>query len=287
MDLSIIIVNYNSGSYLKSCIASVKKYSPKCAYEIIVVDNGSRKGDIGDLQEVYPEVGIVLNSKNEGFARANNQAVSKSRGKYLLLLNPDTLVLDKSLDGLLQFMEENSDAGAAGPTLLYPDGTRQPSCRRFPTPMNVFFGRNSLLTHWFPGNRFTQSYLRLDLDGCEEEEVDWVTGACMIIRRDTFQNVGGFDETFFLYVEDADLCYRLLKNGWKVFFVPEAQVIHQYGASVKSSKRQSMKEHNLGMYRFFLKHYKFPLPIKGLLQFGLLLRLALLPLQTATEKFEQ
>ena len=180
------------------------------------------------------------------------------------------------IEELLKFMEDHPEAGAAGPTLLYPDGTRQPSCRRFPTPLNVFFGRNSLLTRWFPKNPFSQSYLLMDLDGQKTSEVDWVTGACMILRREAFQGVGRFDENFFLFVEDADLCYRLRENGWKTYFVPQAQAIHQYGVSMKYRRKLSMKEHHVGMYRFFLKHHRLPFFIKGLLSYGLLLRLALL-----------
>ncbi len=287
MDLSIIIVNYNSGEHLKRCLASLKDASPQWTYEIVVVDNASKDGDLTGLQKAHPEVHLIKNSKNVGFAKANNQAITQVRGKYILLLNPDTLILKNGLEQLVKFMEDHSEAGAAGPVLLNPDGTRQPSCRRFPTPTNVFFGRNSLLTRWFPRNPLSQSYLLMDLDGQKPVEVDWVMGACMILRHEAFQNVGGFDEIFFLFVEDADLCYRLRQKGWKTYFVPEAQAIHEYGVSMRYRRRLSMKEHNIGMYRFFLKHYQFSLLMKGLLSLGLLLRLSLLAPLTGFQETER
>ena len=287
MNLSIIIVNYNSGKYLKRCIASLKEFPSHYPREIIVIDNASKNGDLSDFQEAHPEVHLIKNAKNEGFARANNQAISKSRGKYVLLLNPDTRILKNGMDGLVRFMENHPGAGAAGPALLYPDGTRQPSCRRFPTPLNFFFGRNSLLTRWFPRNSLTLSYLNLNLDDQKITEVDWITGACMILRREAFQKVGGFDEAFFLFVEDADLCYRLRQEDWKIFFVPTAQAIHQFGVSTRYRSRLSMKDHNRGMYRFFLKHYHFPLFFKGILSLGLLLRLVIVSACTRFQEVER
>ena len=284
LELSIIIVNYNSGESLKRCLASLKESRIESPYEIIVVDNGSQEGDLKGLEEDLFNLQLIRNPKNIGFARANNQGISNSKGDHLLLLNPDTLVLKEGLDGLVKFMEEHPKAGAAGPMLLSPDGTRQPSFRRFPSLLNVFFGRTSFLTRRFPKNPFTKSYLMMDANSQRAREVDWIMGACMILRRDAFQGVGGFDESFFLFVEDVDLCYRLKRMGWKIYYVPEVRVIHEYGASIKTRRRLSMKEHHIGMYRFFLKHYRYPLPVKGILSLGLLMRLALVSFHNGGEE---
>lgn len=287
MDLSIIIVNYNSGGYLLRCLESLREFPPQSPYEIFVVDNGSEEGDLNGVEESHPEIKVIRNSKNLGFARANNQAVARSSGRYLLLLNPDTLLTREGLDGLLQFMEEHLEAGAAGPLLLYPDGTRQPSFRKFPKPHHLFFGRSSLLTRLFPKNPFSQSYLLMDLDGSIAREVDWITGACMILRREAFTGVGGFDEEYFLFVEDLDLCYRLHEKNWKIYFVPDVHVIHHYGGSFGIRRRQSLKEHHMGIYRYFYKHHRVPFPVKGILSLGLLMKLALITFQNGRDARER
>lgn len=283
MDLSIIIVNHNSGDYLKKCLDSLKVSPPRSIFEIFVVDNASEEGDLQDLENDCPEVTLIRNSRNLGFARAINQAIVKARGRYFLILNPDTLIFKNGVDHLVDFMEEHPEAGAAGPLLLYPDGTRQPSCRSFPTPLKVFFGRTSLLTKWFPKNPITRSYLMENRVDLKIMEVDWVMGACIILRRKAVEEVGGFDESFFLYVEDADLCYRLRKKGWRTYFVPQARAIHHYGASARGERRLVTIEHNKSMYRFFIKHYRPSLPIKSLLSLGLFTRLFILNLMGIEE----
>jgi len=273
MKLSIIIVNYNTKEFLTNCISAIYKTPPAYPFELIVVDNASEDGICKFLSDKFPEVEIIENDLNVGFAKANNQGLRKAKGEYILFLNPDIVPQPEAIDKLLEFTMQKKDAGCVGGKLLNPDGSLQFSCRRFPTFSNVLFARRALFTKFFPNNRMSRNYLMTDLEGEKVQEVDWVTGACMMIRKETLERISGFDEDYFLFVEDVDLCYKLKKANLFTYYLPDAKFFHFRGVSTDRFWKKSLKEHNFGMYKFFVKHYKPVLPLKGILYFGLICRI--------------
>lgn len=275
MELSIIIVNYNTEKELFHCLSSITRSRINVDYEIIIVDNASKKESLEKIKNTF-NPHIIHNAKNIGFARAVNRGICHSRGKYILLLNPDTIVEQNTIQNLLNYIKEKKKAGCVAPAAIYPNGKLQPSARSFPTYTRVFFGRQSLFTRLFPNNPITRSYLLLNIDSTKIQEVDWVTGACLLTRRDILDKVGLLDERFFLYVEDADFCYRLKEYGYKVYYIPNARVIHKFGGATDKFWQRSMLSHNLGMFKFFEKHYNPNIVLKLLLLLGLALRISYL-----------
>ncbi|MCK4328940.1 glycosyltransferase family 2 protein [candidate division WOR-3 bacterium] len=270
-NLSIIIVNYNTEEELFQCLLSIFRSSIKVNYEIILIDNASHRDSLDKIKNRF-NIRIVHNIRNVGFARAVNQGIYRSEGEYILLLNPDTKVEDNTIQTLLDFMKNKKEAGCVAPAITYPDGNPQPSVRSFPTFLKVFCGRQSLFTRLFPNNPITRSYLLTDLDHTKQQEVDWVMGACIMTRKSTLEEIGLLDEKFFLFVEDADLCYRLKEHGYKVFYIPEVKVIHLFGASTNKLPQRSLFSHNVGMFKFFEKHYNPNFLLQHLLFFSLALR---------------
>ena len=276
MMLTIGIVNYHTEDYIIRCLRSIYKYLPRYKFEVYIVDNGSNKEKIRKILEEFPEVKFIKNRENVGFARACNQIFYRSRSKYILYLNPDTEVTEGAIDALIQFMDKHPEAGVGGAKLLYFDGDLQLSCRRFPTIWNVFFGRKSIFAKYLPYNRFTRSYMLSELDYSKVQEVDWVVGAAIIVRKKALEEIEGFDERFFLYVEDVDLCYRLRQNGWKIYYIPDSIIKHHLGVSTKRIMWKSRYFHNVGMYKYFLKHKKYNFIVRSILSIGLGFRLSFL-----------
>lgn len=206
-DLTISIVSYNSLSFLRECLNSILSSPPVVEYEIIVVDNASGDGTDEFVKRNYPEIILISNNRNIGFAAANNRAIEKSRSKYVLLINSDCMVYKKSLDNLVEFMEKNPEVGIAGPKIVNSDGTIQFSCRRFPSVFNA--AAHTILTNIFPDNPFSKKYKLADIGRDNPFKVDWVSGSCMIIRRKALEDTGILDENYFMYVEDLDICYRM------------------------------------------------------------------------------
>ncbi len=275
-DVSVVMVNYNTLGLLRDSLGSLYRKHPNVSFEVWVVDNGSGDGSGQMVRERFPQVNLIQNRTNLGFAKAANKAIRKSRGEYVLLLNPDTSVLPNAIEELVKFMDGHPEAGAAGAKLLYPDGTLQPTCRAFPRYSLLFFGRESLLTKLFPENRFSRRYLLRDLDYSRIQEVDFVAGAAMIVRRGILDEVGLFDEDFFLFAEDTDLCYRIKKKGWKVYFVPQALIVHHLGASMKREKGKAIVQHNKSFYRFLCKHYSPSALVRAGLNVALAFRIIIL-----------
>jgi len=271
---SVIIVNYNFGDFLVACLESLSGRSNGSAegLEIVVVDNGSTDGSIAAAQSRFPGVKYVLNKKNLGFARACTIGVRQSTGEFILFLNPDTVVRPDAIGQAEDFMAAHPDAGALGGMVLNPDGSRQPTVRRFPTYTNILFGRNSPVTRIFPDNRFSRKYLCADLDYTKPQVVDVLCGAFLFVRRRALAAVGGFDERFFFMVEDTDLCYRLKEKGWQVYYFPQPVCIHHLGERIKPNRKREKFYHSIGMYRFYDKHYHPNLLLKGLLNFAQLIR---------------
>lgn len=232
IDLSIAIPSWNTREILDQCLTSVKETTAGLRCEIIVVDNASGDGSADMVEAKHKDVKLVRNRMNLGFAAACNTAFKHGSGRYFCLLNSDTIVLEDSLERLLKFMESHPDAGAAGCKLLNRDGTLQRSCSCFPSVTTEFYDA-VYLSKLFPRNRTFGCYSMSYWDFNETREVDFVGGSCMMARREAIEDVGLLDETYFMYTEEADWCYRMWDNGWKVYYYPGAQTIHLGGESAK------------------------------------------------------
>ncbi len=271
--LDIIIVNYNSTDYLLSCLSSIYDALQELPAKIFVQDNAS-EDDVDRVNEMFPKVLLSKNSYNMGFSKAANNALKQSTAPYVVLLNPDTHVTHGFFECVLRYMEENPDVGIIGPKILNRDGSVQGSARSFPTPLTAFFGRNSLLTNWFPNNRITrQNMLTTGSDGVSPMGVDWVSGACMVVRKNAIEDVGLMDERFFMYWEDVDWCKRMRRSRWKVVYLPQATIVHYVGGSSDKLVIRSVFEFHKSCYRLFDKYTKFPLSVTSPLVFlGIALR---------------
>jgi GT2 family glycosyltransferase/glycosyltransferase involved in cell wall biosynthesis len=219
----------------------------------------------------FPQVIFSKNSYNMGFAKAINIVLKQSNSPYIALLNPDTYVMDDFFEPILSYMEEHPQVGIVGPKILNRDGSVQGSARVFPTPFTALFGRNSLLSRWFPNNLITRkNVLTIRSDGITPMEVDWVSGACMVVRRKAVDDVGLMDERFFLYWEDADWCKRMWEKGWKVVYFPQDSIVHYVGGSSTQAFLKSSFEFHKSSYKLFEKHNKAsfwfmkPLAITGI-----------------------
>jgi len=256
LDLSIVIVSWNVKDLLRRCLASViSDQGPAIrGVEIIVVDNGSSDGSAAMVREEFPQIRLMANETNVGFTKANNQALAQCRGRYLLLLNPDTEVRPGALGAMVAYMDAHPRVGALGPQLLNPDGSIQSSRRRFPTLATAFL-ESTILQLWFPDNAVLRRYYVLDRPDDTVQEVDWVVGAAILIRREAWDQVGPLDEGFFMYSEELDWCRRARERGWQVIYLPTAQVVH-YGA--QSSEQVKPFQHiqfQRSKIRYFRKHH--------------------------------
>jgi len=252
MDLSIVIPHFNRKELLERCLSSIPAGVATLSYETIVVDNGSKDGSPERVKERFPDVLLLQNEANEGFSRATNRGLRMAQGEYLLCINNDTVLSPHSLEILVSFMKQHPGAGVSGGKILNRDGTLQPSARSFPRIETAFFNRSSLLSRLFPQNPFSRRYLLTDWDHHSVREVDWVSGSFFLIRREVLQKVGFFDERFFLYCEDVDYCRRVKETGYHVFYVPEAQILHDTGYSEK--RVNTLFFHHQSMYRFYKKY---------------------------------
>lgn len=236
--LSIIIVSWNVRGLLRQALTSiynayeynVNAYEESRATpEIIVVDNASRDGAVAMLRENFPAVRVIANAENRGFTGGNNQGIAAAQGDYLLLLNPDTEVVDRALQRMIDYLAAHPDVGMVGPQLRYPDGAVQSSRRRFPT-LPVLFLESTWLESLAP-RRLLRRYYMQDRADDATQDVDWIMGAAMLTRREVVAEVGGMDEGFFMYSEELDWCRRIKAAGWRIVYLPEAKIIHYEGKS--------------------------------------------------------
>jgi GT2 family glycosyltransferase len=248
VDLSIIIVNWNSKEYLLPCLKSIFKGGQGTGWEVIVVDNGTRDGSREEVKKVFPLVYLIENERNLGFAKAANQGLQKASGRYVLLLNPDTQVKSGAIERLVSFMDAHSDVGVAGAQLLNADGTKQNSIANFPS-LGTELLNKSLLRWLFP-----KKFPGKERNYPEPIEVDSVIGACMMVRRDTLDQVGLLDEDYFLFLEETDWCYRMKKEGWRIYHVPQAEIYHFQGKSAETVKKRARVEFYRSRYHFFKKN---------------------------------
>jgi GT2 family glycosyltransferase len=254
-NLSIIIVNWNVKELLRNCLKSIYAQTKAISFEVFVVDNASSDGSVEMVEEEFPQVKLIKNEENLGFAKANNQGIRQSTGKYILLLNPDTIVVDDALVNMVLFMDARRDIGAVGPRILNPDNTVQLTCGRyFPTPLTELWDLTRL-SYLFPKSRIFGRSLMGFWPHHDTREVDLLSGACMMVRREAIEQTGLMDEDFFLFAEEADWCYRIKKNGWKIYLNADAEVIHFLGQSVKLSSANTALESRKSTYLFFMKYY--------------------------------
>jgi GT2 family glycosyltransferase len=243
-DLSISIINWNTQDLLANCLESVEQTKDGLDVEIIVVDNASTDGSQEMVQARFPAVKLVENQDNLGFARANNQALEQSRGRYVMLLNSDTLLQQGSLQAMVSFMDSHPEVGIVGARLINGDGSLQRSWARFPSILSEVLGANFRQRKRFSSHNSSLVY-----------EVDWVGGACLLIRHSTMEQVGLLDERFFMYSEELDWCYRTRQSGWSICYLPEACVIHLGGQSSRLASQRMKAELYKSKLLFFCKHY--------------------------------
>jgi GT2 family glycosyltransferase len=256
LDVSICIVNWNTKDLLFECIKSIKEKTAGVTYEIIVVDNGSNDGSVAMIKLEFPECKII-ESENVGFAKGNNKAVKEASGNYILYLNPDTKLITNAVYGMFIFLDQNKTFGAVGSKLINPNGTIQYTCAcTFPTPFNqmcYMFGLNRI----FPTSKMF-STSELDYwDHKNSMAVDCLSGACIMVRKTIIDKLRGFDETTFMYSEDLDLCFRVIQNGWKIYYLSTEEIIHDNGSSTRkiSNKNFPILLQKQSDYYFILKHF--------------------------------
>jgi GT2 family glycosyltransferase len=288
IDLSVVIVNYNVRNFLEQALHSVQRAALRISAEVFVVDNNSVDGSVPMVRETFPDVELIANVSNVGFGAANNMAIERSKGRYVLILNPDTIVQEDTFQRMVSFMDRHPEAGAVGCQILNPDGTFAPESRRsFPTPQ-VGFYRISGLGRLFPKSprfgRYNMTFLPRD----QVAEVDALSGSCMMLRAEAVVpsrgGVGLFDEDFFMYGEDLDLCYRIQKAGWKIFYTPDTQIIHYKGESTKKGEIRYVRLFYGAMVLFTRKHLsgRYSTVVAGVLQTAIMLRAGLSVLSRAT-----
>ncbi len=272
VDLSVIIVSYNVKEFLQNLLTSIEKAVGNLNVETIIVDNASEDGTVESISRRFPQVTLIANKKNVGFGKANNQGMKLARGKYFLIINPDTIVREDTFVKMINFLEETPDAGMAGCKVLNPDGTLQLPCRRsFPGPW-VSFTKVSGLSGLFPKSKVFAGYNLTYLDENKTYPVDAISGSFMFLRREVYQKTSGFDEEFFMYGEDLDFCYRVKEAGYKIYYYPETEIIHYKGESTKRSNIDETRIFYQAMGLFVEKHFASSWLVKLLLKLAIVFR---------------
>jgi N-acetylglucosaminyl-diphospho-decaprenol L-rhamnosyltransferase len=243
--VAAVVVNYNARDHLIECVRSLRAEG---VADVVVVDNASVDGSGPALAEDDPRAHFVPTGANLGFGRAANRGVAETATPYVLILNPDAIVHPGAVGALAAALRADDGLAIVGPRVDNPDGTLYPSARRFPE-IGVAAG-HAFLGLVRPSNRYTRNYRMLDADRSRAGPVDWVSGTCMLVRRRAFDAVGGFDEAYFMYVEDVDLCWRLWRAGWRVAYEPTARVTHAVGASSELAPYRMIAAHHRSLLRF-------------------------------------
>jgi GT2 family glycosyltransferase len=262
VDLSVILVNWNTRDLLAGCLRSLREV--KAAFgragrqlEVIVVDNASADGSAAMVAARFPEVRLIANPENRNYAAGSNQALEVAQGDWLLLLNPDTEVPAAAPLALLRFLEERPRAGAVAPALAHPDGRVQASIRGFPTPA-ALAGEVTGLARLLPGTRWA-AYRARNLPEGRPAPVEQPMASCLLLRAAAMAAIGGFDEQFPLFFNDVDLCYRLRQAGWEIWYDPRPRIVHHGGASTRQVRPAAVWASHQGLLRFYRKHYRFQL----------------------------
>jgi GT2 family glycosyltransferase len=243
-DVTIGIATWNAAGLLRDCLLSIIENVIGLTYEVVVVDNGSVDDTSKVMKEEFPDFIYIRNEVNEGVARARNKCLDIADSRYVILLDVDTIIFPGSLEILVEVMDRNPQAGIGGPMLLNPDGSIQMSCRTFQTPLTVLF-RGTFLSKLFPNSRFMRNHLMADWNHEKIRSVDWMMGACHIIRREALSDIGKLDQGFFYLYEDVEYCWRAKKQGWGMLYIPQSRITHIY-------QRQS----TAGFNKMTVKHIK-------------------------------
>lgn len=255
IDVTVSIVNWNTREELRECLRTLLAQDASASAEVIVVDNASSDGSADMLRSEFENsVQLIVNDTNRGFGAAHNQSIARSSGRFVLLLNPDCRIPEADAIGkMTRYMDANPDVGMLGPKVLNPDGSLQYSARRFPRMLAGAF-RHTALGRLFPRNRFVREYMMIDWAHDQVRDVHWLSGAALMVRRETFEQIGLLDEGFFMYVEDVDWCRRAHQAGWRVVYYPMATVEHRIGASSDQNPVEMIRQHHRSMLRYFLKY---------------------------------
>jgi hypothetical protein len=253
-DLSVIIVNWNTKDLLVACLDSLSTQKSICKIEVIVVDNASNDGSAEIVNEKYPHFIVIQNTTNLGFGKANNIGIKQSRGRYICLLNSDVRAMPDCLHSLVDFMEQNKSIGISGPLILSPDMTVQDTCRKLPTLWNNVCDL-LYLNKLFPKSDALSGEHMMFFDHRSIRKVEGLAGCCLMIRKDALNQVGLFDEQFFIYFEETDLCKRFGHAGWDIVFFPNASIIHYHGASSAKDPERFNIEQMKSQMKYWKKHH--------------------------------
>jgi len=284
LELSIIILNYKQKGLVKQCVRGILTSQPDLDYEIIVVDNNSNDGCLAAVEQLFsdfksvtgtttasfittklPKLITIQSDNNGGFAVGNNLGLAKAQGQYLLVLNPDIAIIPGVLEKMVNFMKQNSRVGVVSPKLINPDGSVQLSCRRFPDWRLPFYKR-SVLGKLSWGRAATAKYLMVDFNHTETTAVDWLFGACLMLRRELVEKIGMFDQRFFMYFEDLDLCRRAWHAGFYVYYFTAAEVVHYHQrlsaqrAGIFGLLKPAGRIHLMSGIKYFAKYLGVPVP---------------------------
>ena len=272
--LSVVIISYNTRAMTLDCLRDLFADLGALPAEVWVVDNASKDGSPAAIREAFPQVRLIANDRNAGFGAANNQAIGGSQGRFLMLLNSDAFVHSGAVRALLRYLERHPEVGAVGPRLLNPDGTLQRSCYPFPSPVRAWI-ENLWLSAAFPNHPVVGDYSRWSHDA--DRLVEWVIGACVVVRREVLDQVGGFDERFFMYAEETDWQRRIRAAGWQIGFTPDAVVTHVGGASGVADLPRIKAGFFESLDRYEHKHHGWPglVALRGAMAVGSVLRAVL------------
>ena len=257
IDLSIIIVSYNAERFLKPCLESIFSTITNCTYEVIVIDNNSQDNSVAVTERHFPSVAIIKNKHNTGYAMANNQGIQTAAGKFLLLLNPDTILYDNTIDTMLRFAQTSQKTGIVGCKVINRDNRLQwDSCGSFLNPTNLCFkefGLEKLGQYFHPLDNRLMRYWKRD----SSRLVDWISGVCMLINRSLIEQIGLLDEQYFSYMEDMDYCRLAVKEGWQVYFLHNVSIFHNIGGSWKQQSSRHLHTALVSEKRYLKKFYGY------------------------------
>jgi GT2 family glycosyltransferase len=254
MDASVIIVSWNTRQILRDCLRSVYEQTRGIDYETIVVDNASSDGSAEMVKQDFEKAILIANERNQGLAAANNQGMAVAKGRYLLLLNSDTIVLDNAIAKAVEFADRHPDAAVTGCRVMNPDRSLQPTCFMYPSLLNMFLAA-TYLYKLFPRSRLFGRERMTWWDRDDERDVEVVTGCMMLVRREAVADVGAMDERYFMYCEETDWCYRFKQGGWRVMFTPSAEIIHLGGQSSRRVRKEMLIQLKLSVLKFMKKHH--------------------------------
>lgn len=255
-DVSLAIASFNTRDLLRDCLQSVYETTHgDLDIEVVVTDNHSTDGSAEMVEREFPSAILIRNDHNVGFGRATNQALAAATGRFLLLLNPDTRVRPRAIRLMKEFLERNPDVGVVGPKVWYPTGRIQRTARTFPNLLTGIFNSKSILTRLFPDNPWSRAYTATDADYERTRDVDWLCGACLMTPRKVYEEVGGFDERYFLYSEDVDWCMDIKKKGYRRVYYHEPEILHYEEQTKKTIPVFCIRHRHLSMWKYYRKHY--------------------------------